>query len=144
MSKTICIYILFIAPYELDVLFQEKQRAKMKEKLDKYVKDTLLDLCDLFDLPVSKANTRKVSGFTSVVYYLMSKFTFSCNNFHDHNLLIFLLMLSQEDLVAKLLDFLVAPHPPTSIEHSGDKVYLFSAQNKFYEVLLKWYCHLFI
>ncbi|WOK91624.1 protein DEK-like [Canna indica] len=56
----------------------EKQRAKMKEKLDKYVKDTLLDLCDLFDLPVvSKTNTRK------------------------------------EDLVEKLLDFLVAPHPIT-------------------------------
>ncbi|XP_074584352.1 uncharacterized protein LOC141840310 [Curcuma longa] len=53
----------------------EKQRAKMKEKLDKYVKDTLLDLCDLFDLPASKANSRK------------------------------------EELVEKLLDFLVAPHP---------------------------------
>ncbi|CAD5167120.1 unnamed protein product [Musa acuminata subsp. malaccensis] len=37
----------------------EKQRAKMKERLDKYVKDTLLDLCDLFDLPASKANTKK-------------------------------------------------------------------------------------
>lgn len=35
----------------------------MKEKLDKYVKDTLLDLCDLFDLPVSKANTRKVHSW---------------------------------------------------------------------------------
>ncbi|XP_042383256.1 glutamic acid-rich protein-like isoform X2 [Zingiber officinale] len=55
----------------------EKQRAKMKEKLDKYVKDTLLDLCDLFDLPASKANSRK------------------------------------EELVEKLLDFLVAPHPNT-------------------------------
>ncbi|KAG6490256.1 hypothetical protein ZIOFF_051541 [Zingiber officinale] len=53
----------------------EKQRDKMKEKLDKYVKDTLLDLCDLFDLPASKANSRK------------------------------------EELVEKLLDFLVAPHP---------------------------------
>ncbi|XP_042457884.1 titin homolog isoform X3 [Zingiber officinale] len=58
----------------------EKQRAKMKEKLDKYVKDTLLDLCDLFDLPASKANSRK------------------------------------EELVEKLLDFLVAPHP--NIEQS--------------------------
>ncbi|XP_074580068.1 uncharacterized protein LOC141836466 [Curcuma longa] len=58
----------------------EKQRAKMKEKLDKYVKDTLLDLCDLFDLPASKANSRK------------------------------------EELVEKLLDFLVAPYP--NIEQS--------------------------
>ncbi|XP_042383397.1 titin homolog isoform X2 [Zingiber officinale] len=58
----------------------EKQRAKMKEKLDKYVKESLLDLCDLFDLPASKANSRK------------------------------------EELVEKLLDFLVAPYP--NIEQS--------------------------
>nr|XP_010906208.1 protein DEK isoform X2 [Elaeis guineensis] len=57
----------------------EKQRAKMKEKLDKYVKDTLLDICDLFDIPVSKATMRK------------------------------------EDLVAKLLDFMVAPHALTDV-----------------------------
>nr|XP_010906203.1 protein DEK isoform X2 [Elaeis guineensis] len=57
----------------------EKQRAKMKEKLDKYVKDTLLDLCDLFDIPVSRTTMRK------------------------------------EDLVAKLLDFMVAPHATTDV-----------------------------
>ncbi|OAY78383.1 Protein DEK [Ananas comosus] len=37
----------------------EKQRAKTKEKLDKYVKDTLLDLCDLFNIPVPKTSARK-------------------------------------------------------------------------------------
>ncbi|XP_065004454.1 DEK domain-containing chromatin-associated protein 1-like isoform X2 [Musa acuminata AAA Group] len=63
----------------------EKQRAKMKEKLDKYVKDTLLDLCDLFDLSVSRANSRK------------------------------------EDLVTKLLDFLVAPHSTTDSVHAEDQ-----------------------
>ncbi|THU51875.1 hypothetical protein C4D60_Mb06t35670 [Musa balbisiana] len=72
----------------------EKQRAKMKEKLDKYVKDTLLDLCDLFDLPVSKANTRK------------------------------------EDLVAKLLDFLVAPHPIDEDVLSDDKQSMKSRKRK--------------
>ncbi|KAJ8484876.1 hypothetical protein OPV22_017361 [Ensete ventricosum] len=72
----------------------EKQRAKMKEKLDKYVKDTLLDLCDLFDLPVSKANTRK------------------------------------EDLVAKLLDFLVAPHPIDEDVLSDDKQSMNSRKRK--------------
>ena len=39
---------------------QEKQKTKVKEKLDKCVKDTLVDLCDLFEIPVSKTNTRKV------------------------------------------------------------------------------------
>ncbi|XP_008811637.1 protein DEK-like isoform X3 [Phoenix dactylifera] len=71
----------------------EKQRAKMKEKLDKYVKDTLLDLCDLFDIPVSKTTMRK------------------------------------EDLVAKLLDFMVAPHASTDVTLS-DKQQLIKSQKR--------------
>lgn len=39
---------------------QDKERAKLKEKLDKYVKDKLLDLCDVFDIPDSKPSSRKV------------------------------------------------------------------------------------
>lgn len=42
----------------------------MKERLDKYVKDTLLDLCDLFDLPASKANTKKVSGLFTLKFVI--------------------------------------------------------------------------
>ncbi|KAG8062697.1 hypothetical protein GUJ93_ZPchr0003g16866 [Zizania palustris] len=37
----------------------EKQRAKAKEKLDKCVKDMLLELCWLLAIPVPKANIRK-------------------------------------------------------------------------------------
>ncbi|RLN40475.1 protein DEK-like [Panicum miliaceum] len=37
----------------------EKQRAKAKDKLDKCVKDTLLDLCWMLAIPVPKANLRK-------------------------------------------------------------------------------------
>ncbi|XP_062211758.1 DEK domain-containing chromatin-associated protein 4-like [Phragmites australis] len=37
----------------------EKQRAKAKEKLDKCVKDMLLDICWLLAIPVPKANIRK-------------------------------------------------------------------------------------
>jgi len=37
----------------------EKQRAKAKEKLDKCVKDTLLDLCWTLGIPTPKANIRK-------------------------------------------------------------------------------------
>ncbi|KAL6637329.1 hypothetical protein ACP70R_024901 [Stipagrostis hirtigluma subsp. patula] len=37
----------------------EKQRAKAKEKLDKCVKDMLLDLCWLLAIPVPKSNIRK-------------------------------------------------------------------------------------
>ncbi|CAA6662915.1 unnamed protein product [Spirodela intermedia] len=56
---------------------KDKERAKLKEKLEKYVKDKLLELCDVFDIPDSKPSSRK------------------------------------EDLVAKLVDFLAAPHAKT-------------------------------
>lgn len=39
---------------------QEKQKAKVKEKLDKCVKDKLLDFCDILDVPVSRATMKKV------------------------------------------------------------------------------------
>ncbi|XP_078436708.1 DEK domain-containing chromatin-associated protein 2-like isoform X2 [Wolffia australiana] len=38
---------------------EEKEKAKLKEKLEKHVKDKLLDLCDLFDLPDAKPSSRK-------------------------------------------------------------------------------------
>ncbi|KAG0478864.1 hypothetical protein HPP92_013583 [Vanilla planifolia] len=38
---------------------EEKQRVKIKAKLDKYHKDALLDLANLFNLTVSKANIKK-------------------------------------------------------------------------------------
>ncbi|KAG6525060.1 hypothetical protein ZIOFF_015012 [Zingiber officinale] len=96
----------------------EKQRAKMKEKLDKYVKDTLLDLCDLFDLPASKANSRKVGlpSASNCAIYDDSDFRLaSLEIFSDHHVY-YLVDMLQEELVEKLLDFLVAPHP--NIEQS--------------------------
>eukprot|EP00268_Persea_americana_P017905 TRINITY_DN1874_c0_g1_i2.p1 TRINITY_DN1874_c0_g1~~TRINITY_DN1874_c0_g1_i2.p1 ORF type:complete len:767 (-),score=281.32 TRINITY_DN1874_c0_g1_i2:358-2658(-) len=58
---------------------EEKQRAKVKEKLDKCVKDKLLEFCDVLDIPVVKTAARK------------------------------------EDLVVKLLDFMVAPYATTDV-----------------------------
>lgn len=58
---------------------EEKQKIKIKEKFDKCHKEKLVEICDVLDIPVSKASTRK------------------------------------EDIVAKLIDFLVAPHPTTTV-----------------------------
>ncbi|KMZ59122.1 hypothetical protein ZOSMA_6G00510 [Zostera marina] len=58
---------------------EDKQRLKVKEKLDKCIKEKLCDFCDVFDIRVSRTNTRK------------------------------------EDLVTKLLDFLVAPRATTDV-----------------------------
>ncbi|XP_057517236.1 DEK domain-containing chromatin-associated protein 1-like isoform X3 [Amaranthus tricolor] len=38
---------------------KEKQRAKTKEKLDKCVKEKLLDFCDLLNIPINKSSTKK-------------------------------------------------------------------------------------
>ncbi|XP_074303473.1 lysine-specific demethylase JMJ27-like isoform X2 [Silene latifolia] len=56
---------------------EEKQRLKVKEKFDKLVKEKLMEICDVLDIPITTATSRK------------------------------------EDIVTKLLDFLVAPHATT-------------------------------
>ncbi|KAK4363919.1 hypothetical protein RND71_015277 [Anisodus tanguticus] len=38
---------------------EEKQKMKVKEKLDNCVKEKLLELCDVLDIPVAKATSRK-------------------------------------------------------------------------------------
>lgn len=58
---------------------EEKQRMKVKEKFDKCVKEKLLEFCDVLDIPIAKATTKK------------------------------------EDIVGKLLDFLMAPHATTTV-----------------------------
>lgn len=40
-------------------LKQERQRVKIKEKLDKCVKEKLLFFCDILNIPVSKSATKK-------------------------------------------------------------------------------------
>ncbi|XP_059301049.1 DEK domain-containing chromatin-associated protein 4-like isoform X2 [Lycium ferocissimum] len=38
---------------------EEKQKMKVKEKLDKCIKEKLLELCDILDVPVAQATSRK-------------------------------------------------------------------------------------
>lgn len=39
---------------------KEKQKSKIKEKLDKCNKEKLLEICDILDIPMSKNSRRKV------------------------------------------------------------------------------------
>ncbi|XP_042758284.1 DEK domain-containing chromatin-associated protein 4 isoform X2 [Lactuca sativa] len=57
---------------------EEKQKAKVQEKLDKYKKEKLFEFCDLLDIPIVKTSAKK------------------------------------EDVVVKLIDFLLLPHITTS------------------------------
>lgn len=45
---------------QIPLSLQEKQKNKVKEKFDKCNKEKLLELCDVLDIPVAKATTRKV------------------------------------------------------------------------------------
>ncbi|KAF5728464.1 hypothetical protein HS088_TW21G00611 [Tripterygium wilfordii] len=58
---------------------EEKQKTRVKEKLDKCNKEKLLEFCDILDIFVAKATTKK------------------------------------EDIITKLMDFLVAPHATTDV-----------------------------
>lgn len=129
---------------------QEKQKTKIKEKLDKYPKAKLLEFCDLLDIPNAKNTARKVGlyGLLSlvclqsmviqstdlVIQIFFFLFLFLClvgvlSKLTESLLLalfapaycgptmFFILMTlkMQEDIVAKLIDFLVAPHATTDV-----------------------------
>nr|CAD1832330.1 unnamed protein product [Ananas comosus var. bracteatus] len=49
---------------------EDKEKAKVKERLHQYNKDTLLMLCNLFDLPAAKINTRKGKLVASLLDFL--------------------------------------------------------------------------
>ncbi|KAK8953424.1 hypothetical protein KSP40_PGU013504 [Platanthera guangdongensis] len=49
---------------------EEKQRAKIKEKLDKCIKDDLLDICDLLDMTLSKTSIKKEEIIAKLVEFL--------------------------------------------------------------------------
>ncbi|KAH7528190.1 hypothetical protein FEM48_Zijuj05G0046100 [Ziziphus jujuba var. spinosa] len=51
---------------------QEKQRAKVKEKLDKCIKEKLMDFCDVLNIPISKASTRKEELSARLLEFLES------------------------------------------------------------------------
>ncbi|KAF9588388.1 hypothetical protein IFM89_009403 [Coptis chinensis] len=49
---------------------EEKQRLKVKEKFDKYVKEKLLEFCDVLDIHVTRATSRKEDIVTKLLDFL--------------------------------------------------------------------------
>ncbi|PIA58390.1 hypothetical protein AQUCO_00500365v1 [Aquilegia coerulea] len=49
---------------------EDKQKLKIKEKLDKFVKEKLLEFCDVLDIHVAKATTRKEDIVAKLVNFL--------------------------------------------------------------------------
>ncbi|KAF8094970.1 hypothetical protein N665_0348s0053 [Sinapis alba] len=50
---------------------EEKQRARTKEKLEKCIKDKLIDFCDVLDIPINKSNVKKEELVVSVLEFLL-------------------------------------------------------------------------
>ncbi|XP_030542281.1 DEK domain-containing chromatin-associated protein 1-like isoform X2 [Rhodamnia argentea] len=50
----------------------EKQRAKVKEKLEKCVKDKLIDFCDVLNIPINKAAVKKEELSAKLLEFLES------------------------------------------------------------------------
>ncbi|KAG5031897.1 hypothetical protein JHK85_015879 [Glycine max] len=51
---------------------EDKQRAKIKEKIDKFVKEKLLDFCDVLNIQVNKTNVKKEELSAKLLEYLES------------------------------------------------------------------------
>ncbi|XP_057480907.1 DEK domain-containing chromatin-associated protein 1-like isoform X2 [Actinidia eriantha] len=51
---------------------EEKQRAKMREKLDKCVKEKLLDFCDVLNIPINKTTVKKEEVSAKLLEFLES------------------------------------------------------------------------
>ncbi|KAI4319017.1 hypothetical protein MLD38_032667 [Melastoma candidum] len=51
---------------------EEKQRTRVKEKLDKCVKDKLIDFCDVLNIPINKAVVRKEDLSAKLLDFLES------------------------------------------------------------------------
>ncbi|MQL80654.1 hypothetical protein Taro_013092, partial [Colocasia esculenta] len=67
LKKNICQFSGFIWTES-----EEKQRTKVKEKLDKCLKDKLLDFCDILDIPVSRAKAKKEEISAKLLEFLES------------------------------------------------------------------------
>ncbi|KAE9602696.1 hypothetical protein Lalb_Chr12g0202321 [Lupinus albus] len=51
---------------------EEKQRAKIKEKIEKCVKDKLVDFCDILNIPISKTGLKKEEISAKLLEFLES------------------------------------------------------------------------
>ncbi|KAG7021385.1 Protein DEK, partial [Cucurbita argyrosperma subsp. argyrosperma] len=70
---------------------EEKHRSRVKEKLEKCVKEKLVDFCDVLNIPINKTTVKKARIRANI-------FTIAC-----------------EELSAKLLEFLESPHATTDV-----------------------------
>lgn len=85
---------------------QEKDKLKVKEKLNKCNKDRLLDLSDLLDVYTLRVHSKKVSCECCCTFAFHLLIITITPEFYDE----ITCYISQEDISAKLMEFLESPH----------------------------------
>ena len=65
-NKCMCLKTILIG---FVTSYQEKQKAKVREKLDKCVKEKLMDFCDVLNITINRSVVKKV-GITYVRSYV--------------------------------------------------------------------------
>lgn len=104
------VYNIILEPLLYSSLFfcfqQEKQRTRVKEKLDKCVKEKLVDFCEFLNIPI-KAGTKKVSVAIFILFFIVYEKLMGDPLSHKLGL--------QEELSVKLLEFLESPHVTTDV-----------------------------
>lgn len=108
-------------------LQQEKQRIRVKEKLDKCVKEKLMDFCDVLNIQINKAGTKKVSSQRNDSLHLYDSLMGHPLSYESH---------LQEELSAKLLEFLESPHATTDVL-LAEKEQVLSFPSLFYLLFVK-------
>ncbi|KAA0057756.1 protein DEK [Cucumis melo var. makuwa] len=87
---------------------EEKQRSKVKEKIEKCVKEKLVDFCDVLNIPINKASVKKARIYEPFIYSMCCIYLFCLK-------LTSSVLCLQEELSAKLLEFLESPHATTDV-----------------------------
>lgn len=110
------------------LVLQEKQKNKVKEKFDKCHKDKLIEFCDVLDIQISRGHARKVCHVVDILILVCNNDLLYGSTVQIYNKILVLFwwrvwlwfnyvkkMTVQEDIVAKLIDFLEAPYATTEV-----------------------------
>ena len=115
--------------------YQDKQKAKVREKLDKCFKEKLMDFCDVLNIPINRSAVKKVG--INIFNAL-----FSCYSNPSNTRLISHLVRPcfQEELTVKILEFLESPHSTTDLLLADKEQVLQSLNIFILQLLVATYC----
>ncbi|KAG2410741.1 uncharacterized protein HKW66_Vig0014060 [Vigna angularis] len=86
---------------------EEKLKAKTKEKIEKCAKEKLVDFCNVLNIPINKTTMKKVKVYLTFFHPCIVTIALYKQ--------VMINVAFQEELSAKLFEFLVSPHATTDV-----------------------------